>query len=408
MSIILAILVIGLVILIHELGHFILAKKNGITVTEFSIGMGPRLVSFVKNGTRYSIKLLPLGGSCMMLGEDESINDEGAFNNKGVWARFSVLFAGAFFNFILAFVLALVVIGIDGIDQSFINGIETASPAEEAGLMKGDLITGINGTKVKLGRELFYHFYFNPVTDEPIEITYERDGAVSKALIKPRIKDTYMLGFDYSRDNAEVLKVVEGYPFAEAGVVVGDVIVKINDIPLTNGADLSTYIGANPLTNEPVTVTYLREGQEYTIEVTPKLYSSEYYTGMDYNLYYQKIPVLSTIKFSFYELKFNIKHTVRTLGYLITGKIGLNQVSGPVGIVNVVDNIVEVTKGYGIKVTLLELASFCILLSANLGVMNLIPFPALDGGRLVFLLIEAVRGKPISKDKEAMVHLIGI
>ena len=103
MNIIIAILIFGLVIIFHEFGHFILAKKNGITVTEFSLGMGPRLASFVKGGTRYSLKLFPIGGSCMMLGEDEEVSDQGAFNSKGVWARISVIAAGPIFNFILAY-----------------------------------------------------------------------------------------------------------------------------------------------------------------------------------------------------------------------------------------------------------------------------------------------------------------
>ena len=107
MNIIVALLILSIIVIVHELGHFLLAKKNGITVTEFSVGMGPRIASFVRNGTRYSLKVFPIGGSCMMLGEDDTMDDAGAFNNKGVGARFSVLFAGPFFNFILAFVLAI-------------------------------------------------------------------------------------------------------------------------------------------------------------------------------------------------------------------------------------------------------------------------------------------------------------
>ena len=131
MNIIIAILILGFIIIVHELGHFLLAKKNGVTVTEFSVGMGPRIASFVKNGTRYSLKLLPFGGSCMMLGEDETIEDEGAFNKKGVWARFSILFAGAFFNFLLALFLSLIVLGTDGVDLPDIIRFEKDSPAEK-------------------------------------------------------------------------------------------------------------------------------------------------------------------------------------------------------------------------------------------------------------------------------------
>ena len=149
MNILIAVLILGFIIFIHELGHFLLAKKNGITVTEFSLGMGPRLASFVKNGTRYSIKILPIGGSCMMLGEDEDIDDEGAFHKKGLKARFSVIFAGALFNFILAFVLAVVVLGVVGVDYPDVVSVEDEA-VYDAGLRVGDRIKMISVRRVHL------------------------------------------------------------------------------------------------------------------------------------------------------------------------------------------------------------------------------------------------------------------
>ena len=121
-GIVIALIIFGVLVLIHEFGHFIVAVKNKVTVNEFSIGMGPRIYSHVaKSGTRYSLKLLPLGGSCAMLGEDEDNNEEGSFNSKSIWARMAIVFAGPFFNFILAFVLALIVIGAKGIDKSYVT-----------------------------------------------------------------------------------------------------------------------------------------------------------------------------------------------------------------------------------------------------------------------------------------------
>ncbi|NLO08434.1 MAG: RIP metalloprotease RseP, partial [Clostridiales bacterium] len=153
MNLLIAILLLGIIIFIHELGHFLLAKKNGITVTEFSLGMGPRLASFVKGGTRYSLKILPFGGSCMMLGEDEDIDDDGAFHKKGVWARFSVIFAGAFFNFVLAFVLAIFVISSVGVDYPDVVKVEEGTPLYEAGIREGDRIKSINGKSIHFGKE---------------------------------------------------------------------------------------------------------------------------------------------------------------------------------------------------------------------------------------------------------------
>ena len=135
MGIVIALLVFGFLVFFHELGHFLLAKKNGIAVTEFSIGMGPRLFSFVRGETRYSLKAFPFGGSCQMLGEDGESTDESAFHNRSVWARISVVVAGPIFNFILAFLLALIVIGYVGYDKPVVIGVMEGFPAEEAGLM---------------------------------------------------------------------------------------------------------------------------------------------------------------------------------------------------------------------------------------------------------------------------------
>ena len=145
MSFVAAVLIFGIIIMIHEFGHFLFAKLNGIGVIEFSLGMGPRLYSFEKGGTRYSIKILPFGGSCMMLGEDEENSDQSAFNNKSVWARISVVAAGPIFNFLLAFLLSMVIVGLTGYQPATVMEVMDGYPAKEAGLLPGDLITEING-----------------------------------------------------------------------------------------------------------------------------------------------------------------------------------------------------------------------------------------------------------------------
>jgi len=411
MNIIIAILLLGMIIFIHELGHFLLAKKNNITVTEFSIGMGPRLASFVKNGTRYSIKLLPIGGSCMMLGEDEDIEDEGAFNKKGVWARFSVIFAGAFFNFLLALVLAFIVISSVGVDKPAVLNVEENSAAYDAGLREGDVIKKFDGKRIHFGRELDLYFFFNKVTGEPIDVTYERDGKKYDTTIYPKLLPPYYkLGIQYSSetDNAVLLVVEPGFPFYEAGITAGDVITSINQTPIETGKDMANYFTANPLTGEPIEITYIHGKEEKTATITPELVTSGYSIGFSYNLYREKISPLKAIINSLFELKYNINYTISSLKYLLSGKAGLNDISGPVGIVTIVDDIVEETEDEGVGIVLLNLANFAMLFTVNLGIFNLIPFPALDGGRLVFILIEAIRRKPIPKEKEAIVHLIGL
>lgn len=323
MGIILAILVFSFIVFIHELGHFLLAKMNKIRVDEFSIGMGPRLISKVKGETRYSWKLFPIGGSCMMGEDDVDDMSEGSFNSKSVWARISVVVAGALFNFILAFIFAVIIVGYTGYDKPIISGVVPGFSAEAEGMQAGDCIVRMNGKKINLWREVTYYNMFH--AGEKVELTYERDGKKHEVTIVPKQDEdgNYLLG-----------------------------------------------------------VTAPKE--------------------------YKKANVLTAMQYGAYEVKFWIATTLESLKMLVTGNVGVDQLSGPVGIVDVVDDTYQQSKAYGAVVVLMQMLSIGILLSANLGVMNLLPLPALDGGRLVFLIIEAIRGKRVAPDKEGMVHFVGM
>lgn len=418
MSIIVAILVFSIIIIIHELGHFLLAKKNGIGVVEFSIGLGPTIWGITKGETKYSIKLLPFGGMCQMVGEDSEQNTvaENAFYSKGVWQRFSVVFAGPFFNFILAFVLSLFVIGFVGYDAPTVASVTSGSPAEKAGLESGDLIKKIGGDKVSIGREVDSYFLYNEITAEPIEVIYEREGKEHSTTIEPTIMKQYLLGFSYypyEDSAAVVLSVNENFPLHQAGVLPDDIITHVNGEKFVSGAELSAYMDAHPLDGSNVTVTYERKTESgtesTTVEVTPMLYQESYGVGFAYNLAREKTGVLQTLKYSFVEVKYWIVTTVKNLGMLVTGKLSTDDVGGPVAIMGTMADVYEQTAEQGNALdVVLQMAYITILLSANLGVMNLLPIPALDGGKLLFTLIEAVRGKPIDREKEGMVHLIGM
>ncbi len=323
MGIILAILVFGIIVFIHELGHFLLAKANKIRVDEFSLGMGPRLVSFVKGETRYSLKLLPLGGSCMMGEDDVDDMSEGSFNSKSVWARMSVVVAGAVFNFLLALIFSMIVIGYTGYDKPVISGVVEGFPAQEAGLTEGDRIVKMNNKKINIWREITYYNMFHP--GETVELIYERDGEKHEATITPK-KD---------------------------------------------------------------------EDGNYLIGITSPAQ-------------YEKANLLTAVQYGVYEVKFWICTTLESLKMLVTGDVGVDQLSGPVGIVTVVDETYQQSKSYGVMVVIMQMLNIGILLSANLGVMNLLPLPALDGGRLVFMIVEAIRGKRVPADKEGWVHGIGM
>ena len=321
---IIAILLFSAIILFHELGHFLLAKANGIRVNEFSLGLGPTIVGFTKGETKYSIKLLPFGGACMMEGEDSQSDDDRSFQKKSVWARISVVAAGPIFNFIMAFVLAVIILGNIGISTPTVAQVEDGYGAQTAGLQAGDEIIKMNHKHI--------HFF----------------------------------------------KEISMYTLFHAG--------------------------------ETVEVTYERNGERHIVEVQPT-YDEEqgrYRYGIDGSGEYTKVGPIKTLQYSVYEVKYWIQYTVGSLKMLLTRQVSVNDLSGPVGIVKTIGDTYDMSKSDGAFYVWMNLLNLALLLSANLGVMNLLPIPALDGGRLVFLVIEAIRGTRVSEDKEGMVHFIGL
>ncbi|MBO5487667.1 MAG: site-2 protease family protein [Eubacterium sp.] len=361
-KIIIALLVFSLIIIIHEFGHFIVAKHNKVGVIEFSLGMGPRIISWGKtekgykvlffkttkwleanpifgDNTLYSWKLLPFGGSCMMLGEDDmSVEDDRAFGKKSVYARMAIIFAGPFFNFILAFVLALFVIGIVGYDPAVISKVDVGSPAAEAGMQAGDVVRKVNDKSIVIDRDLSYYLLFHPFSGQEVTVTIERDGQEKVLTMVPEQKT-------------------------------------VKD----------------------------KKGQE----------SAKYLCGFNHGtVKRQRVGVWDTIKYSAYEVKFWIGTTIESLGHMIKGKVSMDDISGPVGIVKTMGDSMTASaknskEGEAAKNVTLTLMNIAILLTANLGVMNLIPIPALDGGRLLFLIIEWIRRKPLPQKFEAYVNAVG-
>lgn len=413
MKIVIAILIFGIIVLIHELGHFIFARINGIEVLDFSIGMGPRLCGFKAFGTQFSVRLLPIGGACMMLGEneDQNMDNEKSFYAKNVWQRISVLFAGPGFNFILAFLFSVIIIGMAGFDPAKVTGVKENGPAADAGMMAGDVITKINHSGISLGKEIQGYLDSHTLTEEPVNVTVKRNGEKVKLTILPEAYDKYLLGFTYSgatSSPAEVLEVSEGYPMAAAGFLAGDVIVGIEDTKVANGGDLMAYFDRTPLNGKEIMITYLRNGEEATVTVTPQFVSSGYTLGFSYNLALEGANAWETLRYSVSEVKYWIVETARGLGKLVTGKLKSNEIGSAVAMVDVIGDTYEASKEYGVKDTVLNLLYITVLLSANIGVMNLLPIPALDGGKLLFCAIEVVRGKPVDREKEGIVHFIGM
>ena len=185
MGIFLAIILFSVIIIFHELGHFTLAKANGIRVDEFSLGLGPTLIGKEIGGTKFSLKLLPFGGACMMGEDDQDDKSEGSFNSKSVWARISVIVAGPIFNFIMALVLSVIMVAWIGYDAPVVDGVDKGYSATEQGMQKGDVITELNGKKIHLWREVSLYNLMHADAGS-VEVTYERDGQEHEVTLEQR------------------------------------------------------------------------------------------------------------------------------------------------------------------------------------------------------------------------------
>jgi regulator of sigma E protease len=329
LTILVAIVLFGIIILVHELGHFFAGKLVGIQPQEFSIGMGPVIFSRERKGIKYSLKALPIGGSCLFLGEDEENKASGAFNNAPVWRRMVVIASGPLMNFLLGIVLTISLYMLIGVPQILPvvgqfteTGIfSEVNPAREAGILPGDRIVGINGQ------------YWGDLDSETI-ITN-----VHKALSEG-----------------------QGAP--------ADILIE-------------------------------RDTERLTVTVTP-LYNEQdgvYQIGIMFKDENVKIGFFKAIGYGFRVAVSAIGMMITLLAQLIFRGQGAGDVLGPVGIMSEIGNAVRMGWEY-----VLNLA---IIISLNLGLINLIPFPALDGGRIALLAVEGIRRKPFDREKEGLFHLIG-
>ena len=325
-----AILVFGLIVFIHEFGHFIFAKAFNIKVNEFAIGFGPAILKFQKGETKYAIRILPFGGYCAMEGEDSDSTDERAFFRAKPWKRIIVVAAGAVFNIILGFILMVSTVAISGAIQenhllattTVARFSENATTNKNNGLKENDVIKKINGRRVFSVEEV-----------------------------------SYMLG------TAE---------------------------------------------NNKVDLVVLRNGEKKelkNVQFPQTKYEGKTYLTIDFYFKGEKVGFGSCIKQGFSRTLSMGRIVFMSLSDLISGKFGLNEVSGPVGVTQVVSDAVTATATNGLQ-GLVSLLKILCLITVNLGVFNLLPIPALDGSRIWFLVIEWIKGKPVKN--EALVHSIGM
>ncbi len=328
-----------IIIVVHEWGHFIAARLCGVFVEEFSLGMGPKLLSHTsKKGTLYTWRLLPIGGYCRMRGEEEDVDEEGSFSRASVWRRMAIVAAGPLMNFILAMALVLFFNGVYGYVDTTIMAVEKDYPAAEAGIEEGDRILSLDGQRIHVYTKFNYIMSFNDV--EPVEMAVRKaDGSRETVRLTPQYDEKeqrYRLGFS-----------------------VG-----------TNGGGFADIVR--------------EQGIGSLLPSACRMVSQ-----------------------SFWSLCFDVEMVVRGFVQLVTGQAGMNDVAGPIGIVSVIGESYTEGLRESVMAALSNVASMVVLLSVNLGVLNLFPIPALDGSRLVFLLLEKIRGKKLNEKVENWIYLIG-
>ena len=325
--VLIAIVIFGLIIFIHEFGHFIFAKLFKIKVNQFAIGFGPAIFKFHHGETLYAIRILPLGGYCAMEGENGESADERAFSKAKVWQRIIVCAAGAIFNIILGFAILLTIVGLqsDRLASTTVSKFyDNATSCGDGGLQIGDKIEKINGRNIFSADDLNYMLALSD--DGFVSMQVQRDG---EKVDLPQVKFT--------------LEEYEGHIYMIRDFYVSPIDTDIFGL--------------------------IKEAGGRTLSMA--------------------------------------RYIIMSLCDLVTGKYGLQDVSGPVGITNIMSQAVTSVSENGVR-GLIYLLRILSLITINLGVFNLLPLPALDGSRILFLVIEGIRRKPIPPEKEGIVHAVGM
>ena len=420
-----AILVFGLLIFIHELGHFIVARLCGVKVLEFAIGMGPKLFSWKgkKSGTRYALRLLPIGGFVNMLGEngmeavqgENGISDKGdeesedqvpqelspelakqAYCNQNVWKRILISIAGPAMNIILGFLLMLVIViaqGHNSAATTVVAGFHVQYTAEEAqyGFEPDDHLYAING-----GRLLSFTDFERVIKEangNEITVTVQR---LNKAHT-----DYEMIDLKVALNETD-LALFTGSLSENSGLQIGDEVIKVNSARVHTYDELNYEIANQGY--KPMTFTVLRGEEKVVVKdvIVPSYVRDGAVLGnMDFLIFREsEFNALTVLKHTLFRSLSAVKMVYDSLFGLFSGRFGVEAVSGPVGITKVVGQAAQ----YGFTILL----NVVVIISINLGVMNLLPIPALDGGHIFIYLIEVVRRKPMKRELEGIINFVGL
>ena len=385
------IILLGFLILIHELGHFTVAKLCKVKVNEFSIGFGKILAQKQGKETKYSLRIFPLGGFVSMEGEDERSEDKRSFSKASIPKRIAIVLAGALVNIIFAIVVYFILISTSGTYIS--NKIDTTVngyAAQQIGLKNGDKIIELDNKQIKSKKDI--DEVLKNSNGEEINIKIDRNGEIKEYKIKPTEVKTKSTGI-YLNDKCKIVAVEKNSASERQGIKANDELIKVNGKEINQDLKLALEeIGKKGLNTMVLTVK--RGNQEINIELTPD-YIPSFYLGV--NLSPAEDTFVNRCINGGMQTKEFLLSIVDNLKMLFTGNVGVDQMMGPVGISEVVAN----TNGFR------EFIEMMALTSLSLGITNLLPIPALDGGKILILIIEAIRKKPLKEQTEINIQLLG-
>ena len=386
------IVLLGFLIFIHELGHFTVAKLCKVKVNEFAIGFGPTIWKKQGKETKYAIRLIPLGGFVSMEGEEEQSENEGSFSKASIPKRIAIVLAGAIVNIVFAVCLYF---GLTSTAGTFVSNeidstIEGYS-AQTAGLEAGDKIIEINNKKI--GSKYDLDKIMSKQKGETIDLKVERNGNIEEYKIKPTEIKNKITGI-YLDNTCKIISVDKESSAEKQGIKANDKLVKINGEPVEENREKAIEILQKNKEKEKIQMTLQRGNAEIIIDLVPETVST-YYLGV--NMKMAEDTFINRCINGGIQTKEFVVSIIDNLKQLFTGKVGIDQMMGPVGI----SEVVAKTNGFR------EFLQMMALISLSLGITNLLPIPALDGGKILILLIEAIRRKPMKPETELNIQLLG-
>jgi len=424
MTILVAIILLGVLIFVHELGHFLVAKRSGVGVLKFSLGFGPKLFGVKRGETEYLISALPLGGYVKMIGEDpgdhsaEATDPRRSFSRKSVGTRASIILAGPLANLLLPILIFWGVFTFDG--QPYLLPVigtpEAGSPAAVAGLLPGDRVVAVDGQKIEAWDEALAAVRAS--SGRALTFTMRRDGRTFDVRLEPRplkIQDVFGqeievwdVGLQEPLISTRIGPLEPGDIAQKAGIKSGDQIVALNGVPVSDWEQMRKGIRSSP--GKPLRLTVEREGQRFDIVVTPRSIKQRTAKGEEEigqigigpapDSYYRRLnPVIALVAGAQKTGEFSVL-IVQGFVKLVQAKISPKTIGGPILIIQTAGEVVQ--RGA------VPILTFTALISINLAILNLLPIPVLDGGHLLFTLIEWLRGKPVSLRKREIAQQVGM